>query len=68
MSGRGSILWSGRERGEKSESTYLGCCLEGGDTNSAEDTDGINYSVGISIYATCLPRLSISCQFSLRQT
>ena len=46
---RAAILWSGE--GEKSESTYLGCCLEeGGEgTNSAEDTDGINYSVSISM-------------------
>ena len=61
-----SILWSGRERNPRVH-TLDAAWREGGDTNSAEDTDGINYSVSISISATCLTRLSISCQFSMGQ-
>ena len=57
-------------QGEREIREYIPWMLlggRGGDTNSAEDTDGINYSVSISISATCLTRLSISCRFSMGQ-
>ena len=41
-----------RERGEKSESTYFGCCLQEEETNSAEDTEWWDQLFSEHLYAT----------------
>ena len=58
-----------REKGGKSESTYFGCCLQEGETNSAEeDTEWRHQLFSEHLYATAFHALPFPAEASFRLT